>query len=64
MLWIYCALQHSVACMSGDSNHTTHLHTVDMATAHGVAPGIPKTVGSESGVEFNKGPIYCPNKKP
>lgn len=69
MLWIYCALRHSVACMSSDSNHAAqHLHTVDMATAHGVAPGIPKTVGSESGVELsltiNKGPIYCPNKKP
>jgi len=65
MLWIYCPLRHSVACTSGDSNHIPqHLHSVDMAAAHGVAPGIPKTVGSESGVEFNKGSIYCSNKKP
>lgn len=44
--------------------HGTQLHTEDMATAHPVAPGIPATVGSESGVEFNKGLIYCPNKRP
>lgn len=51
--------------MSSDFNHTAqHLHIVDMATAHQATPGIPKIVGSESGVEFNKGLIYCPNKKP
>lgn len=65
MLWIYCALRHSIACMSSDSNHTAQQpYTADMAVAHRVAPGIPKIVGSGRGVEFNKGLIYCPNKKP
>lgn len=54
VLWICCALQHSKACMSSDFNHTAqHLHIVDKATVHRAAPGIPKTVGSESGVELS-----------
>lgn len=54
MLWIRCALRHSTACMSSDFSHTAeHLHTVDMATVHQAAPGIPKIVGGESEVELS-----------